>query len=120
MRKIQDVKNELSDVREEIKILQKVDKADVRRAKALKKRIPVLNQCMMYLESEPTESFIRQEISRVENKITLRMNQFPLDHYQQTNVDPRTVNKLKRDHEKKYDVPKLREQVRTLRFLLKN
>lgn len=83
----------------------------------LRKRIPFLRLCIMYIEENPDHQYLRQEISKIETKITLRMNQFVLDDYKE--VDKKTVNKLKKDHEKKYEIPHLREQVRTLRFLLK-
>lgn len=83
--------------------------------KRLRKRIPFLKTCIMYLESEPKRDFIKQEIERIGTKIDLRMAEFVLD---ETNVDKRTANRLKRQHEKKYDIPHLKEQLRTLRFIL--
>lgn len=86
----------------------------------LRKRIPFLKHCIMYLESGPNPQFLKAEISKVETKINLRMGQFPLDQYQSDGVDKKTVSRLRREHEKKYEIPKLREQVRTLRYLLKS
>jgi hypothetical protein len=87
--------------------------------KKLRKRVPFLRTCIKYIESGPSAIFMKQEIEKVENKINLRMVQFPLDDYQSQNLDKKTVSRLKKEHENKYEIPHLREQVRTLRFLLK-
>lgn len=112
MKTVRQLQNELSDLK--VKIEQEDDK---KKEKKLRKKIPYLNTCIMYLESNPDELFIKQEIEKVETKINLRMQQFILDDIE--NKPKSLVSKLKRQHEKQYDIPKLREQVRTLRYLLK-
>lgn len=113
MKTIPELKAEVKDI--EYKIHHEEMKPAAQ--KRLRKRIPFLKTCIMYLEEKPDHQYMRSEIQKIETKITLRMNQFVLDDYKE--VDKQTVNKLKKAHEKKYEIPHLREQVRTLRFLLK-
>jgi len=83
----------------------------------LNKKLVFLRFCIKYLETNPDHLFIRKEIGRVENMITSRMVLFVLDDAE--NKPKSLVNKLKKQHENKYEIPKFREQVRTMRFLLK-
>ncbi len=85
--------------------------------KRLRKRIPFLKTCIAYVETNPSQTFMKSEVEKVENKIRLRMAQFSLDDYQE--LDKKTVTKLRKEHEKKYEIPHLREQLKTLKFLLK-
>jgi hypothetical protein len=114
MKKIEDIQVELRNIK------YKIEETELNPAKEkrLRKRIPFLKHCIMYLESNPDTNFVKSEITKVEEMINRRMNLFVLDNYESAGVDKKTVNKLKKEHEKKYDVPKLREQVRTLRFIL--
>lgn len=83
----------------------------------MKKRIAWLKEIKMYLETQPTAAFIKKECERLENSISLRMMYFVLDGAE--SLPKTTITKLKRDHEKKHDIPKLRQQVKTMRFILK-
>jgi hypothetical protein len=89
--------------------------------KRLRKRIPFLNTCIMYVETNPSRDFIKKQLDDCEAKINLRMAQFPLDEYMSMEppMDKPSVRKLRTAHEKKYEIPHLRDQVRALRFLLK-
>lgn len=113
MKTIPELQKELKDVEYSIQNDEMKPAAE----RKLRKRIPFLRTCIKYIETNPSQSFMKSEIEKVENKINLRMGQFCLDDYQ--DLDKKTVNKLRKQHEKKYEVPHLREQVRTLRFLLK-
>lgn len=109
--------NEVVNTLEADKLKKSADRMKKSAATKLRKKIPFFKMCIMYVESNPSEQFVKKEIDRVETKINLRMAQFVLDEYKE--LDKKTVAKLKREHEKKYEIPHLREQVRTLRFLLK-
>lgn len=113
MKKIADLEREL----EGVKYRLKNDEMKPAAEKRLRKRIPFLKTCIAYLESKPSEIFVTEEVAKVELKINRRMELFVLDDYQA--LDKKTVNRMKKTYEKKYEVPHLREQVRTLRFLLK-
>lgn len=116
MKTVKELKEEIVSIKHSLEN-DKMKKAAQTR---MRKRLPFLKLCIMYLESNPDHKYMRAEIEKVETKINLRMIQFPLDQYQTDGVDKKTVNRLKKAHEKKYEVPHLREQVRTLRFLLKS
>lgn len=122
MKQAKEIKLELSEVTNCLHNKEfegKSERARKAHEKRLRKKIPFLKTCIMYLESSPTEAFVKKELDRIETKINLRMSQFPLDQYQKSDMPLTEVNKLKKAHEKKYEIPHLREQVRTLRFLLK-
>lgn len=120
MKTINQIKSDLIEVvntLQEDKQKKVEDRMKKSAATKLRKKIPFLKTCIMYVESGPSEQFVKKEIERIETKINLRMGLFILDDYKE--VDKKTVSKFKREHEKKYEIPHLREQVRTLRFLLK-
>lgn len=83
----------------------------------MKKRIAWLKEIKMYLDTQPTAAFIKKECERLENSISLRMMYFVLDGAEA--LPKTTITKLKRDYEKRHDIPKLRQQVKTMRFILK-
>lgn len=116
MRTIQSCKSELIDMYHKI---QTEGKHNIKKAvlNKMRKRAVFLKTCILYLESNPTPLFIRKQLDDTEAKITLRMSYFVLNNINE--LPKSTVTKLKKEHEKMYDVPKLRDQARTLRFLLK-
>lgn len=118
MKTVKELKDEIADIK--YKIQNQEMKAAVE--KRLRKRIPFLSTCIAYVESEPSRDFVKKQLGDCENKISLRMRLFPLDQYmaEDSKVDKPTIRKLKMAHEKKYEIPHLRDQVRALRFLLKN
>lgn len=113
MKKIDQLEGELRDIKHSIEneVLKPAQE------KRLRKRIPYIRHCIKYLESEPKESFVKSEIQKCEDKITIRMSHFVLNNVEE--LDKKTVTKLKKAHEKLHEIPKLREQVRTLRYILK-
>jgi len=117
MKTVQELKSEISDIK------YKIENEDMKPAteRRLRKRIPFLKTCIMYVESNPSRDFIKKQMEDCENKIDLRMRSFPLDEYMAMEKPPDkpTIRKLKMAHEKKYEIPHLRDQVRALRFLLK-
>ena len=113
MKTIQELNEEIKNITYEIQNEEMKPSVE----KRLRKRIPYLKTCIRYLEENPNAAYMRSEIEKIQTKINLRMNEFPLDSYE--DMDKKTVAKLRRDHEKKYQVPHLKEQVKTLKFLLK-
>lgn len=118
MKTAKELEVELSEVKQQI---IEWDKTHDKPNRKLRKRIPFLKLCIMYMEENPSKEFMKSEIEKVENKINLRMVAFPLDEYMAKDppMEEPTIRKLRMAHEKKYEVPHLREQARTLRFLLK-
>src|SRR5688572_10103214 len=114
MKTIPELKQELLEVK------HRIQNEELKRGEEnkLRKRLPFLKTCIMYLEEKPNPAYMKDEIKKIQTKIDLRMNEFPLDDYFE--LDKKTVAKLRRDHEKKFQIPHLREQVKTLKFLLKN
>ena len=84
--------------------------------KKLRKRFTWLRTCVMYLETLPNETSLRRQIEVVESKINLRMLAQPEIP---DNITRPQVTKMKREYEKSSGVTLLREQARTLRYLLK-
>lgn len=82
------------------------------------KQIMLLRTMIRYLETYPTEAYLQQAIDQVEQKITNRMLGF--EPPARADQQPKSfLSNLKTAWEKANDIPHLREQVRTLRYLLK-
>jgi hypothetical protein len=106
------IKKEISDI--EHRILHEEMKPATE--KKLRNKIPHLNHLIRYVESEPSPEFIKSEIERIEAKINLRMAGFDTESIK--DWAKKDFNKVKKEYEKFHEIPKLREQVRTLRYLL--
>lgn len=77
-------------------------------------RLQFLNHIVLYLESNPDEIFLNREIGRLENRVKLIYDQFPdVGGWMEADKDRR------REYEKINDIPKIRRQLRVLRFLKK-
>lgn len=79
-------------------------------------RVSLLKTCVMYLESNPQEEFIKCEIERVKDRIDKISDGFY--HPNKDNMALKDFGKLKKDFEKLYNVPKLKVQLSTLKFIL--
>jgi hypothetical protein len=112
MVKIKKVKDEAAEVRNR---LEKEELKPAQRSR-LKKRLQFLQICVRYLESTPNEYFINKQLEDVELKITRRMKLFVLEDEEK--LAKKEVSKMRKEHEKKYEVPHLRDQARALRYLL--
>jgi hypothetical protein len=82
----------------------------------LRNRIKFLNQCILYIETNPPEHFVKSEIVRLDKFISTKLNAFPAERYK--DLCNKDFNKMKKEHEKMFDIPKLRIQLKTLKFLL--
>ena len=116
MKTIKEIKDEFSEIEARINNKHKEElKPAIERR--LRKRISFLNTCIMYLEHQPSASFIKSEIEKVRAKIDRRMGLFIFDDGM---VDKKTVSKMRKAHEKQYEVPHLRDQLYALKFLIKD
>lgn len=104
---------------EKEKVVDEIKNGDLKKVKEnrLRKRIAYLDTCIKYLETHPDESYMKLEIGKLETKMNFRMECFkPLNELMLSKKD---LSKMKKAHEKQYEIPKLREQIKTLRFILK-
>ena len=77
-----------------------------------KNRVEFLRVVEKYLEEAPDELYLGREIARIENRINRIIDSFDPDQYK----DPREA---KKEYEKEMEVPHLRLQLKTLRFIKK-
>ncbi len=121
MKTVQEVKKEIEEIANTLQTEQRRRSEDrifkKREVTNMKKRLALLKIVSLYLETNPTIEFLKREVDRIENCISLRMVSFVLDDAESK---PKTfISKMRKAHEKMYDIPKLREQVKTMRFILK-
>lgn len=113
MKTIADIQREIADIKHEIENTEMKKAAETK----LRKRIAYLRTCVLYLETNPSPSFLKDEIEKLETKISLRMINFSIAD---ADIKPKTVlSKIKKEYEKQFDIPKLRDQIKTIRYLLK-
>jgi hypothetical protein len=93
MKTIASIKKEISDIGHQIQSTGMKKAAENR----LRKRIAYLRTVILYLETNPSPSFLKQEIERVENKINLRMSGFTFDEVGM--MAKSFVSKMKRAYE---------------------
>ena len=118
MKTIKELQEELADIK------YKIQNEEMKPAveKRLRKRIPFLKLCVSYLESNPDKAYLKKEVDGIEAKIDSLMSRFPIEKYekQEPPLTKPEISKLRKIHEKEYQIPHMRTQVRTLRFLLKS
>lgn len=113
MRTIKEMLVEIADIKHDIETREMKKPEETR----LRKRVAFLRTCIRYIETNPDENFISDQIKMVESKINLRMKGFNEDAF--NGLAKSEVSKMRRAYEKEYEIPKLRNQVKTMRFLLK-
>ncbi len=69
----------------------------------------------IYLEGESTSLFIKNEIDRVSNNVDILMSRFSFSEV--TNL--KAFNDARKKYEKDNAIPRMKEQLKALRFLLK-
>jgi len=106
----------IADVKKEIKNAENTSLADMKPAEISrhKKKLELLRFTLKYLETNPPADFMVNELGRLERIITAKMLEFSAGE----RLPKKEVAKLKKEHETKYGIPKLRTQLRTLRFIL--
>lgn len=84
----------------------------------MKRRRDFLRVCVHYLESNPSEDFIKKEETRLENRINMYMKEYqPLD---ETKSSKKECTAHRVEYQKEMGIPKLRIQLKTLYYLLKD
>lgn len=80
-----------------------------------------LRWTLKYLETQPTDNFVKSEIERVEGIVIAKSSEFQKvsEEREYEKLVKKEVSKLKKEFEKQYNIPKLRTQIRNLRFVLK-
>ncbi len=111
---VQDIKREINEITDRVRLETDMRKSEKTK---LKKRVGLLRKCILYLETNPTDDFLKKEIDRLENRISLIMALCPLGEPKA--VAGSVIKKMKIEYEKNHDIPKFREQVRVMRFLIK-
>jgi hypothetical protein len=103
----------LEEVNEEISKLLETNRRETKRTvlSRILKRLEFLKLIKNYLTENPTEEFVSKEIARIENRINALMALFDAKAYKEPK---KAMEKFERDN----GIPKLREQLRALRFIL--
>lgn len=115
MRTANDINTEVMDLRGII-ASEATTAVQARRAK---KKIEYLNQCLLYLSTDPSETFIKREINRISNQIeTAYASIESWLSSQKIAVKKLPEEKRKRLFEKEAGIPKLRKHLKNLKFLL--
>ncbi len=112
----------LTEINSEIKSIEGLSWDEIKDMKKgeysrLQKRLDLLRTLKSYLETSPAQEFIDSELNRLETLINAKMIEFDPDKYEK--LTKKEVTKLKKDHEKMYNIPHFRSQVRALRILQK-
>jgi len=116
MKSIIELNKEIDSLILEIKTLEDTeDKKHFRKAKQLRKRVAYLRYILLYLESLPSEEYLKKEKEKMSNRIGLLMlNYQPLDE----RFTKAQVSKHKKNHEKEMGVTKIKDQLKTIDFLI--
>lgn len=112
----------IHDLKQEIGRIENMSRTEINEMKPAQykrvlKYLSLLRLMVIYLESGPTEVFVKSEIKKNERIITAKMQLFDESDYEK--LTKKEVSKLKAAHEKTYDIKKMRQHVRNLRILLK-
>ena len=110
------------DIQKEISAIENLSSTDIEEMKPsawkrLQKKLELLRLFVIYLETHPTEEFVRSEIARIEMIVSAKMLLFNPEAYE--DLPKKEVSKLRLKHEAMYDIKKMRSQVRNMRMLLK-
>ena len=107
MRTLLDIKTEITEI-----LSARKEELTKRQISRNRNRVAFLNHISMYLENNPDELYLGREIGRIENRMKLIYDQYPGEW---SLVDKDT----KKKYEQENDIPKLRLQLRVLRFIKK-
>jgi hypothetical protein len=81
-----------------------------------KKRVDFLRVCMYYVQSNPKQEFLESEKDRLNNRINMFMQNYePLDAER---FSKKQCTAHKKKFEKEMDIPKLKQQLLTINFIL--
>lgn len=108
MKKLQELNKEIKDIES---LETRGEKASVIKRRG--KRVAFLKFCVKYLETQPSIDFIKKEKGRISGIVDSVQSGYT--SYIGVNTDPR---KWKAEYNKETGLMKLKEQLRTLNFLL--
>jgi hypothetical protein len=113
--------SEIKDSIEQLLAMPQIDEKTKKRLKssvlkARGKKVRFLSVCKLYLESGPSEEFCKDEVVRLNQRLTFINNTFPQDKKFATLVEEKD---FKKNFNKEWDVPHIKEQIKALKFLLK-
>ena len=109
----------IKQLREDIaEITNTIEKTDltVSVENRLRKRILFLRHCIMYLETKPDRDFLVKNMEGLEKFINAKMEQLVIPN--EDKLTRPQISKIKKDYEEMFAIPKMREQVKAIRFLL--
>lgn len=112
MKTIKQLQKEIEEIKQSLEINQFTTVVKNRHLN----RIAFLKTCIMYLQANPERAFVHSELTRCEEKLKLRESAFDESKY--ADVTRSQLTKLRNEHEKTYDIPKLKTEIKTLEFLL--
>jgi hypothetical protein len=111
MKKITEINDEIKQVLAEMEYSEKAVLA------RLKNKLSYLKICKAYLESNPSEDFLKKEVGRIENRVNKIMELcIPLDESRALKSD---INKHKKAYESEMGIVTIKKQLSTLYYLLK-
>jgi len=113
MKKIEDLKKEISD---NIKLMK--DKKEIgKKYSSISKKNQYLSQLVMYLETNPSESYLKSERDSILKIITTKQSQFK---YWSESVCSQDVPVAKRNalFNKEIGLAELKKRIKTLNFIL--
>jgi hypothetical protein len=99
---------------EEDELLKRLKEADSGKRKRIQNRLEALKTCRFYLERDPREDFLRDELKRINNQIRIIDERFPVWSAEKTGGGM----ELRRKYETMMEKGKLRAQSNTLTYLL--
>ena len=116
MKTVADVKQEMQKHQEIIDVarLSAMSPDQFKEVKYALERMEFLKEVYLYMQSNPTEEFITRQRDEIVDRINRRMLEFNPPR----NAVQKIVRKMKVEHEKKYEIPKLRNQLMALEYIL--
>ena len=114
MRTKREVFKEIETVINESKSIQ-----DCRYKRNIQKRVEFLRQMQFYLETNPTIDFLQKQYDKLSNKIDCIDKEY-FDNYEwASKLDVITRRKTRNTFDEMYDVKKIKNQMKSLKYLLK-
>ena len=118
MKTIEDITVDKLILVRELKSLQE-NQASKTKIKKCRANIETLNGYISYLQTEPNQSYVTQQLKEVKRKITIPDSRFPdLVKYNDGEVAKIEPKKLRQYYDKKFNVKLLKEQKAALEYLL--
>lgn len=115
MKTEQQLENRISELMKEGELLVNMPKN--KRAKAIKKRLTFLRFCLKYLETNTTEDCVKRQAKECERQIEIYDSRY-LAWTTNTSDEIKEIKNIRQYYDKINGIPKLKEQLRMLGFLL--